>query len=140
MKKLSLLLFVCMVSMLAFAQTDSSNKAPILPTDLVYLSPLSFDFGNVPVGHTSYATFIVRNGGAPAYIYSIAATPDPPFSVYRTDCPDPGGLYGTDSCTIVVQWLCHDAGDKQGWLTVSDNAENNPQQSYLTGHCMADDN
>jgi hypothetical protein len=136
MKKPSLLLILCMASMLAFAQTGS-----VLPPNGVNLTPDYWNFGSVPVGQANYETFFLTNGRSDAiWIFSISAQGDPPFSVASTTCSDPGWLYAHQFCTIKVKFDCQGPGLKNGTLKVYDTAGGSPQTSILTGYCFREDN
>ena len=156
MKKLSLLLLVCMVAMLAFAQTDSpspddsTGSGPIrhmfsqgltpddneLPPGVVSLTPSSWNFGPVPLEFPGEAIFTLNNNSPnDITIYSIVATPTPPFSVIPANGPTYCGAFlkSQQSCVIKVQFLPHGTGLKLGTLTVTDSANDSPQTASLTG-------
>jgi hypothetical protein len=129
MKKLGLLLILSMTPMLAFAQSDSPAPPP---ADQVTLTPANYNFGEVPVHFPSYGGFTVHNGRSNSItISSITTAPQPPFSVFNTNC---GPILGAgDSCTITVRFEPETTGNKNGTLTVDCNAGACPLTSTLTG-------
>jgi hypothetical protein len=137
MKTTFLLLFMCMISMLAFAQSDSEAS----PSDLVTLTPATWDFGDAPVQFPAEAIFTLTNNRSNNItIYGIVASPTPPFSVLAvsgpTDCK--AILPANSKCTIKVQFLADEKGQKMGTLTVTDSAPDSPQTATLKGHAIAD--
>ncbi len=138
MKKLSLLLLVCMVSMLAFAQTEPDDNE--LPPGMVALSPTNWNFGQVPLDYPGEAIFTLNNNSANEItIYSIVAT-DPPFSVIPASGPTYCSTFlkSQSSCKIKVQFLPRTTGLKLGTLTVTDSANDSPQTAKLTGSGIHD--
>lgn len=99
MKKLSLLFLVCMVSMLAFAQTESSTSPTSQDDEIgiesasgVTLTPSTLNFGSVkvPDGHKYLVATLTNNQSVSLHIISIVAKSDRlPHSQYsETDnCP-----------------------------------------------------
>ena len=155
MKKLSLLFTLCMVSMLAFAQSDSpaypagggitqqglsqdsDNNLPPCAEGIVTLTPHSYDFGNVPRDFAVLANFTLCNERpGPITIYSMMASPDPPYRISSTNCPSILG--SAQSCTITVQFLTSSLGLQPGTLKVYDSAPSSPQTSDLSGTGIPD--
>ncbi len=139
MKKLFLLFILSMVSMLAFAQSDSS--AP--PPDNVTLSPSPYDFDTVAVQYPYYEVFTVNNNReTPLEITSITVTTTPPFHIVSalTTCPiyPPFKLPANSSCQITVEELALSPGDKSGTLTVGCDAGACPLTSALSAHAVHD--
>jgi len=127
MKKLSLLLLVCMISMLAIAQTDSSTDQTQqdLSQDLsvgVTLTPSTVDLGNIAVGSPAYARFILTNNGPQNVTISSMsfAPPLAPYSVSSTACK--GVLTPTQNCSITVQFQASATGASATTLSVHDTA------------------
>ncbi len=140
MKKLSLLLPMCMVSMLAFGQTDSATNqtqqefSQESPSN-VTLSPSTWGFGNVAVDFAYYEVFTLKNGGSNNITISkIVAAPSPPFSVSSTTCG--GLLLRGGKCSITVQIEANKTGSKQGTLTVTTSAGS--PQSIMTATAVDD--
>jgi hypothetical protein len=82
------------------------------------LTPDPLNFGNVDVGATGMATVTVTNPATnPAVdVVTVAAKPDPPFSIGSTTCTtlQPGG-----TCTVVVHFTPKKKGKAQGKLEVT---------------------
>ncbi len=160
MKKLSLLLLVCMVSMLAFAQSDSpspddsSGGGPIrqvfsqdpasgndLTPGRTTLTPGSWNYGEVAVEYPGEAIFTLTNNSSnDITIYSIKASPTPPFKVIPAAGPTYCGvlLKSGSHCLIAVQFLAKEPGLKTGTLTVTDSADDSPQTANLSGTAIPD--
>lgn len=151
MKKLSLLFILCMVSMLAFAQSDSpvdslgggpkelasDNNPATCPGDDLSLTPQIWRFGEAALGFPSYGGFTLCNGRSNSVtIFSITASPKPPFSVFGTSCG--GILVSGGSCTITVEFKPQSLGDFNGTLTVQCSAPGCPKSSTLTGSGKVD--
>ena len=126
MKKLLLLLIVCMVSMLALAQTN------------VTLTPATHDFGTIAVHFAYQHVFVLTNNGQSSIsITSITASPNLPFSVHSTTCLSTLAGEGAH-CDITVQAKADSPGAKSGMLTVDCSARACPLTSTLTATAMAD--
>ncbi len=144
MKSLSLLLLVCMVSMLAFAQTDSSANqtqqelSQDSPAGGVTLSPASspasrINLGNQPLGSTAFTSFILNNAGPSITVTKIVA--NSPYSVYHENdtCPPVPFQLKEGSgnwCLILLEFQASAAGENPGTLTVSYNPTGT-QTAYL---------
>jgi hypothetical protein len=149
-KKLSLLFLMCMVSMLAFAQTDSStNQTPQdlsqeASSDGVTLSPSSslsspVDVGNQPIDSPAFTPFILTTSST-ITVSKIAASN--PYSVYplasQEECPSgPFQLNAGASCIILVKFKASAAGEYLGTLTVTYGA-GKQQTAYLTAIAIYD--
>ena len=115
MKKLSLLFVVCMVSMLAFAQTESSTNSTSQEDETgisetasgVSLTPGSLNFGTVktPDGHKYLVATLTNNQSVSLHISSIVAKSNrlPHYQYSETDnCPWSLGPHL--SCAITVEF------------------------------------
>lgn len=139
MKKLSLLLVVCMVSMLAFAQTDSSTNqtSQDLPFG-VTLSPSSIpsspvDLGNQAIGNPTYVDFVLTNGSPGTLIINnigVASDPAGSYSVYMPDTTCGSTLGQGKQCLIEVLFQASAAGPTTGTISVNDSA--GTQTAYLS--------
>jgi hypothetical protein len=144
-KNLFRLFFMCMVSMLAFAQTDASydpaglrESAQESPSG-VTLSPQSWDFSNdLAADFPSNELFTLHNGSSNViYIGRISAVPNPPFSVPFTNCP--AALAPGNSCYIEAQLKAANPGQKTGVLTVNcTGASGCPFSANLSGTVVRD--
>ncbi len=126
MKRLSLLLLVCMVSMLAFAQPGSVTLSPSSPVDL----------GNQAVlDSPSIVPFILHNGGSSGITISkIPATTGPGFSVSANYCPlRPVPLAGGAKCIIYVAFQALSTGPNPGTLSVTDTAGTQTASLHAVG-------
>jgi hypothetical protein len=96
------------------------------------LAPTSLDFGNQPVGSTSWAhTELHNSGNAPMTISSIVASGD--FSTTNT-CPlSPSQMAVRSGCIIYVTFTPLAAGARTGTITITDDAPNSPQTISLSG-------
>lgn len=145
MKKLSLLLLLCMFSVFAFAQTDSSydpvgqqESAEESPSG-VTLSPRTWDFSNdLAADFPSNELFTLHNGSSNViYIGRISAAPNPPFSVPFTNCSL--ALAPGSSCYIEAQLKAANPGQKTGVLTVNcTGASGCPFTANLSGTVVRD--
>jgi len=151
MKKLSLLLLVCMISMLAIAQTDSSanqtqqDLSQDSPAGGLTLSPSSspastVNLGNQQLGSHAFTPFILTNGGSGTTVKNISASN--PYSVYplgsQDECPSgqfqlPAGAW----CIVLVKFQASAAGESPGTLTVTYGA-NGTQTAYLNATAIYD--
>jgi Abnormal spindle-like microcephaly-assoc'd, ASPM-SPD-2-Hydin len=143
MKKLFLLFIVCMVSMLAFAQTDSptnDSSGQLAPT-CVTLIPASYHFGDVAVDFSSTAPFYVLNGCS---VNVIVTDVDTTGAAYTQTNNCIGILLPpADYCRILVTFApaAQRSYDKQ--LIVTDHKQGDPndpmtQTSDLAGTGVAD--
>ncbi|MGA2904465.1 MAG: choice-of-anchor D domain-containing protein [Candidatus Korobacteraceae bacterium] len=134
MKKLPLLLFLGMVSMLAFAQADS----PAPPSD-VTLTPTTYDWGVSARDYPYYEVFKVTNNRSTSIdITSISTDPPPPFSVVRSLTTCGGTLPAGQKCFIEVELLAGADGPKTGTLTVDCNVGACPLTSTLSATIVND--
>ncbi len=154
MKKLSLLLLVCMVSMLALAQTDSSSNTtdqdpteqPQLqesPPSGVSLVPSSANFGNEPIMKLAVAPFTLKNmTSGPITVTNIVGLPaGSPYSYYWSLCEIPGQpLEANSSCPIWVGFTTSALGPSSGTLKVTYEANGNrmTQTASLSGNAVSD--
>jgi len=160
MKKLTLLFILCMVSMLAFAQSQSPNylgdgvsaddapptgsqelasddNLPPCSGDDLTLTPQHYNFGEAPDDFPSYGGFTLCNGRSNSVtISSISTSPNPPFSVFGTTCHLTLGA--GDSCTITVEFDPGSPDNFNGTLTVECSAPSCPKTSTLAGSGEAD--
>jgi hypothetical protein len=160
MKKLTLLFILCMVSMLAFAQSQSPNylgdgvsaddapptgsqelasddNLPPCSGDDLTLTPQHYNFGEAPDDFPSYGGFTLCNGRSNSVtISSITTSPNPPFSVFGTTCHLTLGA--GDSCTITVEFDPGSPDNFNGTLTVECSAPSCPKTSTLAGSGEAD--
>jgi len=143
-KKLSLLLILSMVPMLAFAQTDLTvpPSNPCLNGSGVYVSPPTWTFPPISRDFAEQKVFVLCNDRSDNItITSISAAPNPPFKVLAslTTCPDPGVLPPDTSCDITVQFDAGESGQHLGALTIQcDGAPACPIIVSLTGTAEAD--
>jgi hypothetical protein len=143
MKKLFLLFIVCMVSMLAFAQTESptNDSYSQLNPSCATLIPPSGNFGNVAVDFSGTTTFYVLNGcGVNLIVTNVNAT-----GADYTQTNNCIGMPVSPSgyCTIVVTFAPASQGIDNKQLTVTDHKQGDPndpmtQTSTLTGTGIAD--
>ncbi len=143
MKKLFLLLLVCMVSMLAFAQTDSStnDSSSKLNPACATLIPPSGNFGNVAVDFSGTTTFYVLNGcGVNLIVTNVNAT-----GADYTQTNNCIGMPVSPSgyCSILVTFAPTSQGIDNKQLSVTDHKQGDPndpmtQTSTLTGTGVAD--
>ncbi len=145
MKKLSLLFILCMLPMLAFAQTDSTLPPanPCLTGSGVYVIPASWNFATIARDFSEDKVFVLCNDRSNNItITSISAAPYPPFKVIAslTTCPDPGVLPSGDTpCDITVQFDAGEAGQHLGALTIEcSGAPACPITVALSGTAEAD--
>ena len=149
MKRLSLLFVVCMVSMLAFAQTESTanstsqddNTGIAETASGVTLTPSSLNFGSVkiPDGHKYLVATLTNNQSVSLHIISIVAKSDrlPHYQYSETDnCPWSLGPHS--SCAITVDFNPLVLNEIDGSLTVTDNGPGSPQITTLTGYGVRD--
>lgn len=123
MKKLSLLFILCMLPMLALAQTDSaaSPSNPCSSGSGLFVIPASWDFPAIGKDFSEDKVFTLCNDRSNNItITSIQAAPNPPFRVIAslTTCPAPGVLQSGTHCDITVQFDASLAGQHQGALTI----------------------
>ncbi|MBU3715259.1 MAG: DUF1573 domain-containing protein, partial [Ferruginibacter sp.] len=64
MKKILLILFICMLNKTLFAQKDGSNSTNTPSTVLLKVKEDTFDFGKIPQGRPVHHQFEVSNNGA----------------------------------------------------------------------------
>ena len=97
------------------------------------LSPASLTFGNTAVGNSSATQTLTlqNNQSVPLTITSIQPSGD--FS-QTNSCPlSPNTLAAGRSCKISAKFSPTALGPRTGTISVSDNANNSPQATSLTG-------
>ena len=97
---------------------------------VVGLTPGSLSFSSVPVGTSSaaQAVTLANTGNAALSISSIKATGDYAQSNNCTTTLSAGS-----KCTVSVTFAPSVSGNRSGTLTITDNAQSNPQTVSLTG-------
>jgi hypothetical protein len=143
-KKISLLLFVCMLSMLAFAQSNSAEVAldPLSDgTSCAQLIPDGYDFGLTAVQSPSAAKpFYLRNDCTVPVIVTSVVTTDASYAQVNNciGMPIPPNGY----CEIAVTFTPVAAAMHNQQLIVTGHQQGSSQQmrqsSSLTGDDIAD--
>jgi uncharacterized repeat protein (TIGR01451 family) len=96
------------------------------------VSPSPFDFGNHLVNQSSGAqTFTVQNTGN-ADLHVSSATVSGDFAVSSDTCSGTA-VAPAGSCTIGVTFTPTQPGNRNGMLTITDDAADSPQQVSLSG-------
>ena len=106
MKRLSLLLILCMLSMLAFAQTGSAPACD--GGSGLFVNPASWAYPTIARDFSEDKVFVLCNDRSNNItITSISAAPTPPLNVVTSldTCPDPGTLVAGHSCDITVRFV-----------------------------------
>jgi hypothetical protein len=95
-----------------------------------YFSSAQLLFGSVAIGRASGpSTLTLANAGsATLHISNVATSGD---YLYANSCPS--GLSPGALCTIQLTFFPTGTGTRLGWLTVTDDANNSPQNILLTG-------
>jgi len=124
MRNLCVLLLVCMVPMLALAQTDSSiNTADQeSPSGSVTLAPASANLGNEPIKKLALVPFTLNNmTSGPITVTNIVGLPaGGPYSYYWSLCEIPGEpIEANSSCPIWVGFTTSVLGPNAGTLKVT---------------------
>jgi hypothetical protein len=119
--------------LLTDSATNSPQSVPLSGTGVLpaTLMPTQTNFSTVVLGTTSTAkTFTLANNQTVALTgMVISVTGD--FAVSATTCTT--SLNAKSKCTIGVTFTPTATSKRTGTLTVSDNANNSPQTSSLTG-------
>jgi hypothetical protein len=126
MKKLSLLFILCMLPMLALAQTDSaaSPSNACSSGSGVFVNPASWNFPTIARHFSEQKQFVLCNNRSNNIsITSIATAPSPLFAVLvvGTTCPDPGTVPANGQCAITVEFDPDASGNHLGTLTIGCN-------------------
>jgi len=142
MKKLSLLFVLCMFSVLAFAQIDSSNNladqpGPVedAPSNSAVINPASWPLGNVPVEFAFYQDFIVTNGSEDNFTITGIDPPVVPFVIANTNCQ--GNLQPGASCAVTVRLYATALGPLSTTLKVHSSAGS--VQAVMTARVITGD-
>lgn len=136
MKKLTLLFIVCMLSMLAVAQTDSitspaeqGTSQMLVTNGCVGLTPDSRDYGNQPVDFaTTSRLFILSNGCAVSVTVTNVNAQGQSFS-QTNGC---GILLPNSSCDIHVTFDPISAGAKSQNLVITYLKQGNPNPMQIS--------
>lgn len=123
MKRLTLLLILSMIPMLAFAQADPSAPPPnpCLNGSGLFVSPASWNFPTIARHFAEQKLFVLCNDRSNNIaITGITTNPSPVFAVLGvgTTCPDPGTLPSNSSCDINVEFDPDQPGNHAGTLTI----------------------
>jgi hypothetical protein len=130
-KNLFLLLLVCMVSMLAVAQTDSTTNsvdqhgsAQISPAGWATLNPMNWALGDVPVESGNFQAFVVSNGSsANITITDISLSPSSSPSFFLTSPSScEGTLQSGEFCYITAGFYATARGAASATLRVHTSA------------------
>jgi hypothetical protein len=120
--------------------TPTPTATPV--PESLNMNPLSYDFGEVKVGHKKSKTFTLSNsapeGQPPITFHSSAAFSVPPatpqvfgFAGSATNCPRQ--LLPQKTCTVTVEFIPAKPKFYPSALTIDDNAANADQRITLSG-------
>jgi hypothetical protein len=110
-------------------QLALSGSAIALP--VLAVSPASLAFGSqtVDVASATQPVTVTNAGAANLEVTAIVASGDFNF----TGCPTPVTLSPGMSCTLAIKFLPTALGLRSGWIDISSNAPEVPQDILLTG-------
>jgi len=124
------------------AITDSAAGSPqTVPLSLTMINPqaslsaTSLSFGNQKTGTTSAAKTlkITNTGNTPLNLSNLTISGNFAIASSGTTCAKNGTVQASASCQINVTFTPTSKGSKSGTLTISDNAQNSPQNVSLSG-------
>jgi hypothetical protein len=114
---------------------NSPQVAQLIGLPDASLSPSSHNFGTVKAGITSSPVKFTLTNNQAVTLNSIAitfgGTSGSDFKLSSTTCSS--SLAAKSKCSISVTFTPGAAGSRSGVLTVTDDADNNPQEAQLQG-------
>ena len=122
--------------------TDNVTGSPqTVPLSLTMINPqaslsaTSLSFGNQKTGTTSAAKTvkITNTGNTPLNLSNLTISGNFAIAASGTTCAKNGTVQASSSCQINVTFTPTSKGSKSGTLTISDNAQNSPQNVSLSG-------